>query len=393
MARAAEMAQGMGYQENGHPTAFWPVGYPALLAASMWLFGPGLAGPVILNLIAAAAILWLILWFGRHVAGSEAAGRLGALLYAVYPAHIVYAAAALSETVSTAITMAAFALLIARRHDLRWLSLAGLLFGAATLMRAQTLLFPAGALLWMMVLCRGFGWNAAVRAGLAVYLALLAAVLPWSLRNQEQLGSFVLVSTNGGVALITGANDYATGDHMTVETSPVWARVGVPFEQRVQRQVEIDRRLRTMAKEWIAANPGRWLALGPVKMALLWRKDSDAFWSLQGSYPKHARAWTVLQWVNQLFYMMLLALAAFCFASAAWRLLRDRASEHAPVLLLACMPLFVTLLAFLFTGQIRYHYPAMPFAIVAAGWSLARLAAWRPAAAPGCLPSLARATR
>jgi hypothetical protein len=36
------------------------------------------------------------------------------------------------------------------------------------------------------------------------------------------------------------------------------------------------------------------------------------------------------------------------------------------------MPLFVTLLAFFFTGQVRYHYPAMPFVIVAAALTLAR---------------------
>eukprot|EP01037_Dinobryon_pediforme_P038385 gene38385-46361_t len=57
MVRAAEMARGMGYQEAGHPTAFWPVGYPALLAGSMLLFGPGLFGPLLLNLISVAVIL------------------------------------------------------------------------------------------------------------------------------------------------------------------------------------------------------------------------------------------------------------------------------------------------------------------------------------------------
>ena len=35
------------------------------------------------------------------------------------------------------------------------------------------------------------------------------------------------------------------------------------------------------------------------------------------------------------------------------------------------MPLFVSLLGFFFTGQVRYHYPAMPFVIVAAGWTVA----------------------
>lgn len=376
MLRAAEMARGMGYQEAGHPTAFWPVGYPALLALAMSVVGPGMVGPMFLNLAAAALILWLILWFGRTLGGGELAARAGALLYALYPAHIAYTGAPLSETVATAVTMAAFALLIARRHQRLGLIAAGLLFGAATLMRTQTLLFPAGALILLMLAYRDFGWRDAVKAGLVVYLALLAAILPWSVRNSQELGTLVLVSTNGGVALHAGANDLADGNHMAVERTPLWADVGVPWDQRVQRQIEVDRRLRTMATDWIAAHPGRWLALGPRKMLLLWRQDTDGFWSLHASHPAHERSWWLLQWLNQAYYVVLLGLALACFWTGARAVLR-RDETQAPLILLAATPIFVTILAFFFTGQVRYHYPAMPFVIVAAGWTIARLAAAR----------------
>src|SRR5438067_2135180 len=53
MDRAHEMARGLGFQEQGRPTAFWPVGYPAALAASMIVTGPSLLGPMALNLAAA----------------------------------------------------------------------------------------------------------------------------------------------------------------------------------------------------------------------------------------------------------------------------------------------------------------------------------------------------
>ena len=68
MVRAAEMARGMGYQEAGHPTAFWPVGYPALLAGSMMLVGPGLFGPLLVNLVSVAVILGaiVVIFIARH---------------------------------------------------------------------------------------------------------------------------------------------------------------------------------------------------------------------------------------------------------------------------------------------------------------------------------------
>ena len=370
--RAAEIASGQGYQEAGHPTAFWPVGYPALLAAAMLLFGKTTFAAMILNLIAAAGILYLILWFGRHVAGSELAGRLGALLYALYPAHVVYTGVVISETSYTAVTMAAFALLIAKRGDWRWLILAGLIFGFASLMRTQTILYPVGAIIALAAVYRDYRWRDATRAALIVHLAMAAVILPWSLRNERVFGEFVLVSTNGGIALLTGANDFATGDHMYIEKTPVWAASGIPFEQRVQRQVEIDRRFKRMAREWISENPGRFAALGVKKAVLIWRKDSDAFWLLKSTYPRLEQALTAAQWVNQLYFKILLALAAICFVAAARALLRGDEGRK-PLGLLLCMPIFVTLLAFFFTGQIRYHYPAMPFIVIAAGWTLAML--------------------
>lgn len=372
VVRAAEMAHGLGYQEAGHPTAFWPVGWPALLAAATWLTNSTAVASALLNLVAAAAMVLLIGWFVRTVGGSKGAARTAMLLYAIYPSPIVYTAAALSETSSTAIAMAAFALLVAGRRRAWMLVLSGLLFGAATLMRAQMLLFPIGAAVALVLVFRDMRWRDAARAALLVHLALAAVVLPWSLRNERVLGSFVLVSTNGGLALFTGANDQATGDWFDWEHTPLWDRTGIPFAQRVERQVELDHRFKSLAKDWIAANPGRWTALGVKKMALLWRKDTDAFWALDESYPAWHRAWTVVQAADQLYYMLLLALAAWPLFVGARAVIR-RDWRRAPLALLGCMPTFVTLTAFGFSGQIRYHFPAMPFIAAAAGVALAAL--------------------
>jgi 4-amino-4-deoxy-L-arabinose transferase-like glycosyltransferase len=367
--RALGLVNGEGYSEDGHPTAFWPIGYPALLAGAMLLFGKSLLGAMIVNLVSAATILCLILWFGRTL-GGELAGRIAALLYGIYPAHIAYTGAVLSETSYTAVTMAAFALLIARRHDWRGLVLSGLLFGAATLMRPQTMMFPIGAIIALLVVHRDFRWRDAFRALLIVHLVLVATVLPWSLRNERVFGQFVWVSTNGGVSFLTGANDMATGDHFEWENSPLWEASGIPRDQKVVRQVELDHRFRDMAKDWIRAHPGRYLAMGPKKVVLLWRKDSDGFWMLENAHPEKESELRVAQWGNQLYYMALLALSAFCFWTAARAVFRRDDAGMKPGLLL-CMPLFASLLGFFFTGQVRYHYPAMPFVIVAAGWTLA----------------------
>lgn len=381
IATAAEIAAGRGYHDGGVPTAFWPVGYPALLAASMKLFGISLLGPMLLNLGASAAILALILWFGRRCTGSETAARIAALLYAIYPAHIAYTGAAMSETTYLAVVMAAFALLIAGRHNWLRLLLAGLLFGLATLMRTQTLLFPLGAIILLAWAEPGFRLRQAAKAAVAIHLAIAAVVLPWSLRNERVLGEFVPVSTNGGVALYTGANPAANGDYFAEpwEHGPLWNATGIPFEQRVERQLELDRRFKALALQWIAEDPLRWAALGLRKTVLLWARDSDGFWMLKRSYPALEEPLTAVQWLNQFFYLALLALGGWAFVRTAPAMLRRQDLERRMLLLLA-MPVFCTLLAFVFTGQSRYHYPAMPFVIIAAGSTIARTAGARKAA-------------
>lgn len=376
MTRAAEMARGMGYQEAGMPTAYWPVGYPALLAASMAIVGPGLVGPILLNLIAVAATIALILWFGRTL-GIDALGtRAAALLYALYPAHIVYSGQPVTETVALAMIMAAFALLVAGRTRPWLLILAGLLFGACTLVRAQVLLFPIGAIIALWLVYRDMNWKKVLVAGLLVYAGMAAVVAPWTIRNERQMHAFVLVSTNGGMALYTGANDYATGDWFAWEHTPLWDRSGYPFSQRVEHQVEIDLAFRKLSTDWIEANPVRWTTLGFKKIGLLWLKDSDAFWSLDKSYPQSRTAWTLLQAANQLYYLLLLGLGVVGLAAGVRGLIR-RDWQRAPLALLGCMPAFATMTAFGFTGQVRYHHPAMPFLVIAAGWTLAALARMR----------------
>lgn len=372
LLRATELARGMGYQEAGHPTAFWPVGFPAVLAAAIGATGSAAVGTALVNLSAAAATLALILWFARAVGAGPLAARVAGLLYALYPANIVYAGAPLSETASTAVAIAAFALLVAGRRRWPLLVPAGLLFGAATLMRAQMLFFPVGAVVALTLVYHDVSWRDAARALVVVHLAMAAVILPWTLRNERVLGSPVLVSTNGGVALFTGANDRATGDWFPWEHGPLWAESGIPFAERVERQVELNDRFQALARRWIAAHPGRWTALGVKKMALVWRKDSDAFWSMHESYPGQERGWTIVAVIDQLYYFALLGLAAPALLVGGRGILR-RDTRAARLALLGCMPVFVTLTAFAFTGQIRYHFPAMPFVIVAAGWTLARL--------------------
>lgn len=373
-SRASEIAAGLGYQEGGVPTAYWPVGWPAILAAGIALTGSVPVAVTTLNLIASCAIMWIILWFGRNVLNDESVGRLALLAYAVYPNHIAYAGTAATELVYTATAMAAFAVLIHGRRS-PWLTIAsGLLFGAATLVKPQTYLFPIGAIVMLVIVYRDdYSWRRAVGTGVLVYASLFAVVLPWSLRNLDTFGEFVLVSTNGGTALVLGANDYLTGDDFPYQDTPAFARLGVPWEEHVARQVELDRKLKAQAIDWIRDNPIRYLAWMPKKIFLLWHKDTDGFWAFDASYPRAHGIVRAAQALNQVYYLTALVLALAAAMTVTRMLLSRGNGGGITLMLLFCMPAFASLLAAVFTGQIRYHFPAMPYLLLAACWTLFRL--------------------
>lgn len=373
LQRASEIVAGLGYQEAGFPTAYWPVGYPAILAAFVAVLGAGPLAWVSLNLIAAAIVMLMIVWFGRAAAGNDLAGRLALLAYAVYPNHAVQIGQPLSEGVYTALFMLAFGALISFRHRLGGLLLCGLLFGVATLVKPQTLLFPLGGVIALWWIFRDFRWTHLLRTYVLVYLGMMLVILPWSARNTTVFGEFVLISTNGGVALFIGANDLVTGDHFDIEKTPLMEQIPVPWADRVERQVELGQAFRQAAVDWIKADPARYVGWMPRKIILMWQKDTDGFWALSDQYPGAQGFIRLLQWGNQGYYMLIWLLALPC----AWLALRGlwRFDEpRAQLGLLFCMPVFITLLAAVFTGQIRYHYPAMPMLMLAASWSVVHFA-------------------
>ena len=367
VTRAVEIATGLGYQEDGSPTAYWPIGWPAILAGGYLLTGSTPLSVVMLNLAGAFVIMLLIPWFGRNLTGNESVGRVALLAYAIYPNHIAYTSSAASETVYTALVMGAFALMIHGRGRVWQLIVSGLIFGVVTLIKPQTIGFPFGAAIALFFIYRSFSGFSTLRAILIVYCSLLLVVLPWSYRNLVVLGAPVLVSTNGGTALLMGANDRMTGTHFDYQDTPVYDHLGIPWEERVTRQVELNQKQKLQALQWIRENTGSYLAWMPKKTLMLWIKDTDGFWNYEDSYPTSIWKIRSFQIVNQLYYVVVIALSFGCAIFSAIGLLRRR-EDLAKLSLLFCMPIFVSLVAAIFTGQIRYHFAAMPFLFIAGAW-------------------------
>jgi hypothetical protein len=366
--RAVSLAAGRGYVDNdGLPTAFWPVGWPMALSVLFRVTGPSLLAIGLFNLVCAALTGWLALLLGRRLFGSEAAARLGLLLFALYPNAIGYVPLALTESFYTMLLLLGCWLVIARRSPL-WLVGAGLVFGFATLVKAQTLVVVPVlfAIEWLRAAPVWRRLPSVIGMG-ALTLACAGLVIgPWAARNHARLGSWVAVSTNGGFNLLIGNSDDATG---------AYAEDGRAFTALMARadldEVARDAEARRLGLAWIAAHPARFLALVPRKLALLWLPDGEAEWAYEAgapSYTRHAALYRAVRIVNQAYYTLLMLGFVAAFALMTRR--RHKAGQRWVDWWLlpwgvAAYPTFVAAIIF---GQSRFHFPVMPFVCLACGW-------------------------
>lgn len=369
--RAGELAAGHGYlSPQGQPTAFWPPGWPLALSAAFRAFGISVQVVGLFNLACAALSGALVLALGRRIGGSELAARLALLLLALYPNNAAYVPLALTEVFYTMLLLAICWLLTAGRGALALVG-AGLLLGLATLVKAQTLVVVP-LVLGIAVLRAPQFWPA-LRHALAkgLLLAALAAlvVAPWSLRNQRVLGHPVAVSTNAGVTLLTGNNDTAQGGYS--DTDPAYQAL---FARRLEMdEIAYDAEAKRLGLAWIKAHPGRFIALMPKKLARLWGPDGEALWNYERgakSYAAHAALYRAVRLANQVWYWLLLLGGA---SALVVQVRRRRVGAAVPDwwLLPYGIAAYPTAIAIIFSGQSRFHYPAMPFIALSAGWMLA----------------------
>jgi 4-amino-4-deoxy-L-arabinose transferase-like glycosyltransferase len=275
---AERMAGGFGYTllcPDGAVTytAFYPVGYPAMIAAVYTLTGPRIAAAMVLN-----AILGALGAFAAHrLALRAAAGRVAlaaGLLVALHPALVAYTPAVMTDGVVAALVAcaAAVAAWARERGSVRpWSAGAaiGLVLGVATLVRPQSIVLAP--LFGLLAACGSAASprRAAALAASATLAALLVCA-PWTARNCVRMKRCALVSYNGGWNLLVS--------------------VGTPFRvpdacRDVFDEAEKDACFGREAGRMILERPAAWLALAPGKLAGTFDYTGAAPWYLHASNP------------------------------------------------------------------------------------------------------------
>jgi len=211
-ALTGNLARGLGYVfEKGDPSAFWPPGTAFFYTPFYAVLGIDPRWTLIPNVLLGLGIVYLGILIARRVFDERVAEVTGWLL-AVWPLFIQFTTVMASELLFTVLLLGSlWAWMSIESAWGRGLAI-GLLTACAAYVRPQAL--PLPIIFGVCEVVRGRPMGRAIRStGTAITLSLVL-IAPWSIRNQEAFGRFVLISANGGAVLWMGNNPESEGNYM-----------------------------------------------------------------------------------------------------------------------------------------------------------------------------------
>lgn len=290
---ADNIAHGKGYVEifrigpnnellDGQASAYYPPGYPYFVGLIAYGVRVGaIPGSVSMAVGVIQAFLGSISVFFLGVLGrrlwSRRAGVLAAGIMAFYPNLVMHTAAMLSETLCIFLLLAALVLLVcspASPSRARLVQV-GLLLGAAVLVRSVVL--PIVPVLFIAWWARERDLRVALRRTAVVAVAVLAMMVPWTVRNAVRMHAFIPIATNNGDNLCIGYEPGASGVY------GAGAACRVEHVQMAGSRDEVlhDRETTRVALRYARQDPGRLPGLVWRRAVGLFDRDDDAIRAVQ----------------------------------------------------------------------------------------------------------------
>lgn len=354
---AISVAEGKGLlDDSGRPTAYWAPGYTFYIALFYKLFGPHLQVAFWANALSYLMFVIGVYVFAKELYSKEIAW-LAATLCAWYPSFIFYSTILASEIFFLALLL--WGLYFCCRcinsssRAFIFAILGGILFGVAILTRPQALVIPAIILVIGFVYKKNMAWLV-----LQLFLLLLGSALvliPWAIRNKEQLGEYLLVSANLGVNLRMGNHPGASGKYeYSDDIDEILKRNDLTLTEK-------DAILKHNALQFIYNNPGSFLWLTVKRVYWTMRSESLAVvWNIAGIEASLGKKWILPLKIlsNAAYYLLLVGVIWGVWISFKQSLFLRQDLILATLLFLLSLPFLI------FHGQDRFHLPLIPFLII-----------------------------
>lgn len=355
---AYHLSQVWRYEENGLPTAYWPIGYPLFLAMIYKLFGHSYKAVEIINVILSLGICTITYLIAKRLL-KLVFSRLTLIILGLFPSQIFFTNVLASEIVFTVLLLLVvyFCFKLKSQTSIYFPMIIGILLGLLTLVRASALLLPIVIVI--------FYFKSRDRIGLGLRNAVLTiafaflSLLPWMLRNKQVLGSFT-VATSGGINLYIGNSTISSG-------SWIWQKENPFKDLSAPNEVENDRLGYKIATSFILHDPWGFILRGIKKEIFLFATDFSALAKELdlAAQSKRIDKFVIFNILGQVYYYLVLILSA----GGVLLLWKDGGKRISEFFLWGGILIYWMGIHFIFFGIDRFHFPLIPiFSVLASSF-------------------------
>jgi hypothetical protein len=358
-----QLSKGEGYLSylDGKATSYYPIGYPATLAAVFWVQDhtpvPDHQPTAVALLHAAMGTATVVFVF---LIARAALGRRPALaaagIVALFPNLIFNVPTYTLETAF--IFWATAALAVIASHD--WstgppstsrLVAFGTVLGLSVLTRPFSLPFLLGLVLALVAV--GAGWRRTVGALAIAVAPVVLLLVPWTVRNLDAMDAFVPISTNlGDTACIDRSPDADGGFRWAGHDG--CADPTLPEAERNRENIG-------KAISFVVHHPLKELELMGKRLGRMLEHDHSGLHEAESVNGTVLTAGVRRVAINVADWWFWLTMAASAVGLVG--LVRHRSPSR---LLVVAAYVTLLLLPILLWGNVRFHIPVLPFAAVAA---------------------------
>lgn len=271
---ATKLAEGKPFVDsNGEWSTKAPL-FAFAMSLVFRVFGGGLLIPHLLNCLLGAIAVYSSFALSLKLFEQRFVALIAASFGALYPSFIIYSDILQTEALYVVFVLGAF-LFVERMQtndSFAEAAMLGLMSALAALTRA--VFFGFFPLLLVVVAWMNRARLKAVLPKLIVAAAVWCAMLaPWTLRNYNIHGTFVPISSWGGISFLLGNNPYSNGTWSGKPGYREWfAKKANENGVDLQRSTEIERSAlgKKLALDFVSSQPGEALKLAAKKFYMHW---------------------------------------------------------------------------------------------------------------------------
>ena len=339
---ALRLAKTHTYTANGFPTAYRPIGFPALLSFMYMIWPSTIFGYALQSLLVSISAILIALILKEYDA-SNAVSYVGSTLYLLLPMTWIQSMTFMSEPLAIMCMLISVFIHIAFQ-GMRSRIVEGLFWGIAVLTR-PIMIFSVIA-----ILIHDIVKDNQKKTIIAFASGILIAILPWMIRNTYVMGS-PMIASNTGINVFIGHNPEANGSYKFVDEMH-------RFDGR--SEVEANASAFASAIQYIVNDPLHSLLLIPKKIAFLFA--SDAYLPLQSFRIEGNTYRERIQNLPWWSYLLMIpgGFVIFLGASHGKILLhKNQGMRNIAIIIGMIVPCAI------FFGTPRYHEPMIPFLLIA----------------------------